>query len=116
MRTTARKAKTSARDIKDARPGYATAMTIRAIYRKGRFEPQEPVSALNENQPVELVVRTGVSTGADILSSDLNQGSAQIVQRAKLRAAEQSTRMTSDEAQAMYDAAAAALRRALRRR
>ena len=114
MKNAIRKAKASGREVKDARPGYTATMTIHAVYRKGRFEPQEPVSALNENQAVELIVRTEVSTESDALPNDLNQRSAQIVQRAKLRAAEQMPRMTADEAQAMYDAAATARRSAPR--
>ena len=82
MKNAIRKAKTSGRGVKEARPGYTATMTIRS----------------------------------DALPNDLNQRSAQIVQRAKPRAAEQMPRMTADEAQVMYDAAATALRRALRHR
>jgi len=116
MRTASRKTKTLARGVEEARPSYATAMTIRAVYRKGRFEPQEPIPALNENQPVELVVRTGVPARSAASPGALEERAARIVRRAKLRAAQQAMQMTAEEAQALYDQAAATLRRELRRR
>ena len=118
MNNTARRviAKRSTKTVKEARPDYTSAMTIRAVYRKGRFEPQEPISVLNENQAVELVVRTTVSAQSAAFPDTLEGRAARIVRRAKLRAAVQVSQMTAEEAQAVYDTAAAALRRELRRR
>ena len=115
MNNTARRviSKRSTKKVKQARPDYTSAMTIRAVYRKGRFEPQEPISVLNENQAVELVVRTNVSTQSAAFPDTLEERAARIVRRAKLRAAQQATQMTADEAQAVYDKAAVTLRRIL---
>ena len=95
--------------IREARAAYSAPMTVRAIYREGRFELNEPITSLGENQDVELIVRIEDS-------DDLQQRAIDLVQQAKLQAARDAQTMTSDEAWAEYDRAAAALRRALRRK
>lgn len=107
------KANTRVRVIKEITSAYGTLLTLRAVYRNGRFEPQEPVTNLGENQSVELVVRTGLAAE----STAPDQRATQILRRAKLRAANLglAPQMTPDDARAAYDKAASALRRALRR-
>jgi predicted DNA-binding antitoxin AbrB/MazE fold protein len=105
----AKKIAAATRVLKETPVAYSMPLAIQAVYRNGHFEPSEPLTTLDENQTVELIVRTANS-------DDLQQRAIKLVQRAKVRAAHDAQTMTAEESWAEYDRVAAELRRALRRK